>query len=238
MNKIIEDIGWNVSASVKIMVTKKNFLSDNNFNLSCKNNNYNKVKKNINLLSKNYLPSKPIILKQVHGKKIIDLTKDRIISNIGDGLITKNRNQVLSILTADCIPLVISSICGNLICILHVGRKGAEFNIVKAAFKTLKKYNYKYEAWFGPSISKEHYLVDKEIKNDFVSIDSKYEEFFIKIKTSYKMDLIGIVSHQLRQNYINNIFYSNLCTYENYRSFFSYRKSLDTRRFATFVWRE
>ena len=55
MNKIIEDIGWNVSASVKIMVTKKNFLSDNNFNLSCKNNNYNKVKKNINLLSKNYL---------------------------------------------------------------------------------------------------------------------------------------------------------------------------------------
>ena len=41
-----------------------------------------------------------------------------------------------------------------------------ELNLIlyKSAFKILNNYNYSYEAWIGPSISKNYYLVNEEYK--------------------------------------------------------------------------
>ena len=235
-NKI--NINWNVSDSVKIIVTTKNFSSKKNFNISYTGNEYNKTKENIDFLVDKILPEYPIFIKQAHGKKIINLDEKVICSHVADGIITSKKKQVIAIQTADCMPIVISSICGSIICILHVGRKGVEYNIISSAFKILKKYNYSYEAWIGPSISKEHYIVDKNIKKSFININKKYDKFFSKNNNQFYMDLLGIVSIQLNENNVKNIFYSDLCTVKNNDIFYSYRNSSDTKRFGTFVWIE
>ena len=237
MNNYFIKLDWNVSKSVKVLVTKKNFLSRENFNLAISNNPYERTKENINILCNKFMPSSPIFMKQIHGKKIIDLNKDSL-SHVGDGIITSTKNQVISVLTADCMPIIISSLGGEIICILHVGRKGVQFNIVDNAFKILNQYKYKYEAWIGPSISKDFYEVDKKIKDSFLDIDNQYGNFFTESNKLYKMDLAGIVTTQLKKNNVNNIFYSNLCTVKNSNDFFSYRKNSDTGRFGTFVWIE
>jgi|TARA_B100000902_G_scaffold168655_1_gene163308 YfiH family protein len=231
---------WNVSDNVKILVTDKNFLSKKDFNLSYTNNNYSITKKNRECLS-NILPSTPHYIKQVHGKKIIYLDERKAISHVCDGIITKTKNRVISVLTADCIPVVISSLCGSIICILHVGRKGAEYNIINSAFKILKEYNYVFEAWIGPAISKNYYLVDIYIKNLFEHIDSQYSRFFYRNHADerfFHMDLIGIVSYQLKNNGVKNISYSELCTVKNNNNYYSHRLNSDPKRFGTFVWFE
>ena len=234
-----EEIDWNVSDTIKILVTKKNFSPKKDFNISFSGKNkYEETRSNIDFLMDNFLPSKPYFIKQVHGKKVIDLEKNIFKSYVADGLVTRKREQVISILTADCMPIVISSICGSIICVLHVGRKGAEFNIIESAFKILKKYNYSFEAWIGPSISKNYYLVNENIKKKFISIDKKYEEFFFEKNRNLHMDLSGIATYQLKENNVDNIYYSGLCTVKDYKDFYSFRKFSDEKRFGTFVWIE
>ena len=195
-----EEIDWNVSDSIKILVTKKSFSPKKDFNISFSGKNkYEETKKNIDFLTDNFLPSEPYFIKQIHGEKVIDLDRNIFQSYVADGLVTSKKKQVISILTADCMPIVISSICGSIICVLHVGRKGLEFNIIESAFKILKNYNYSFEAWIGPSISKDYYLVDESIKKIFVSIDKKYEEFFLKNSNNLHMDLSGIATYQLKK---------------------------------------
>ena len=234
-----EEIDWNVSDSIKILVTKKSFSPKKDFNISFSGKNkYEETKKNIDFLTDNFLPSEPYFIKQIHGEKVIDLDRNIFQSYVADGLVTSKKKQVISILTADCMPIVISSICGSIICVLHVGRKGLEFNIIESAFKILKNYNYSFEAWIGPSISKDYYLVDESIKKIFVSIDKKYEEFFLKNSNNLHMDLSGIATYQLKKNNVNNIYYSGLCTVKDSKDLYSFRKFSDEKRFGTFVWTE
>ena len=234
-----EKINWNVPDTIKILVTKKNFSLKNDFNVSFSGkNNYGETRKNINFLTDNFLPSKPNFVKQAHGKKIINLNENTLSSYVADGLITRKRKQVISILTADCMPIVISSTCGSIICILHVGRKGVEFNIISEAFNILNNYNYSYEAWIGPSISKNYYLVDKNIRKIFISLNKKYKNFFFIENSNVHMDLSGIATFQLKENKVKNIQHSGLCTFKNYNDFYSFRKFSDIKRFGTFVWIE
>ena len=234
-----EKIGWNVPDSIKILVTKKNFSSKKDFNISFfGENNYEDTRKNIDFLTNNFLPSEPYFIKQAHGKKVVNLNKNIFLPYVADGLVTSKRKQVISILTADCMPVVISSTCGSIICALHIGRKGAEFNIIKSAFNILNSYNFSYEAWIGPSISKNYYFVNEEIKNKFINLNKKYKEFFFIKNNNIHMDLSGIATFQLQENMVNNIYYSGLCTVENYNDFYSFRKFSDKKRFGTFVWIE
>ncbi len=240
MFKYLVDPKWNVSKDVKILVTKKNFLARENFNLSFINNKYLDTKENRDCLN-NILPSIPFYMKQIHGKNVIILDKSEKISHVCDGVITREKNQVISILTADCIPVVISSICGSVICALHVGRKGAQYNIIKNACKILNKYNYEYQAWIGPAISKKYYLVDEKIIKLFLDYNTDYGVFFNQStanKGLFNMDLIGIASYQLDSNGVNKISLSELCTVENSNDYYSYRHKLDNKRFGTFIWSE
>ncbi len=227
------DIGWNVSKSVKVLFTTRNFFSKKDFNISYFNDNYNEIFLNRKKLIEIMLPNNPNFIKQIHGNKIINLDNKKINSYTADGLITSRKNNVISVLTADCMPIVISSVCGSIICILHVGRKGLMYNIIEEAIKILGAYNYTYEAWIGPSISKDYYQVDKDIYEKFISIDSNYQQFF---DNKFNMDIKGIACYQLNSNNVRNIYSSEYCTVANNDLFYSYRKSKDIMRFGTFVW--
>ena len=237
-NKIIKP-DWNVLDSVKIVVTTKNFFLKKDFNIGYTNNSFEDTKFNRDMLINNIFPDKPFYIKQVHGKKIINLNDDDVSTFVADGLITCKKNQVLSILTADCMPIIISSTCGSIVCALHVGRKGAEYNIIDNAFKILNNYNYTYEAWIGPSISKDYYLVDEKIRSSFIAANNNYESYFCAAENFlFSMDLFGIASFQLQSNNVKNICSSGFCTARDAYIFYSHRTFSDFGRFGTFVWIE
>ena len=195
------------------------------------------MKENLQYLCKNYLPAYPYFVKQVHGNKISNVDIKNY-SYVADGIITREKNKVIAIKTADCIPIVIYSTCSSIICILHAGRKGIEYNIIKNAFKILGDFGFTYEAWIGPCISKNNYIVGQDIKNTFINKDKRFSKYFLKKNDKYCMDITGIAKLQLNDCNISNISLAGLCTFENSDLFYSYRRGLDKGRFGTFCWIE
>ena len=79
-------------------------------------------------------------------------------------------------------------------------------------------------------------MVDNNIKNTFVNLNEKYEDFFSRNNNNVYMDLSGIAAFQLKENKVDNVYYSGLCTFKNSKDFYSFRKFSDVKRFGTFVW--
>jgi|TARA_B100000085_G_scaffold17385_2_gene14989 hypothetical protein len=228
---------FKISKTIRILTTTKKFGNKDNFNLSYDQEQPAGVKENLQYLCKNFLPAYPYFVKQVHGNKISNVDIKNY-SYVADGIITREKNKVIAIKTADCIPIVIYSTCSSIICILHAGRKGIEYNIIKNAFKILGDFGFTYGAWIGPCISKNNYIVGQDVKNTFINIDKRFSKYFLKKNDKYCMDIIGIAKLQLNDCNISNISLAGLCTFENSDLFYSYRRGLDKGRFGTFCWIE
>lgn len=158
-----------------------------------------------------------------------------------DSLITKEKNICISILTADCVPILLYDKEINIIAAVHAGWKGTSMSILS---KTIKKMIDEFNsnpkniiAAFGPSISPSVY----EIGIDVYEIFKNEFEYIEKItspikKDKYLLDLWNANKYQLLNNGVEeqNIQLSNLCTYSNPYLFYSARfNSNITGRLAT-----
>ncbi len=118
-------------------------------------------------------------VKQVHGNRILeaDFPKDELIPNeplvLGeaDGMISKARNLVLCIRTADCVPILIYAPDVKAIGAVHAGWKGSRLVIVKKAVEEMvKRYDAspkKMIAAIGPAIGSCCYQVGDDIASGF-----------------------------------------------------------------------
>lgn len=112
-----------------------------------------------------------VILKQVHGAKIIDadLINDFTIDLEVDGVITSKNNLVLAIQTADCAPILLASSDGSLIGVAHCGWQGSKAGIVANIVTIMQAKGAKdICAIIGPSIQQYSYEVNEEFYNRFV----------------------------------------------------------------------
>ena len=66
-----------------------------------------------------------VLLHQVHSNKIFYIKKKVKKKLIGDGILTKNKNLAIGILTADCCPILFYDPKKNIIGAVHAGWKGA-----------------------------------------------------------------------------------------------------------------
>ena len=87
----------------------KGIYSSLNCSINSKDNKENVIQ-NINIVSKKLnCEKKPIVtLNQNHGNKVIYFNDQRDIKNkiIGDAIVTTLKNIAISVLTADCVPIL------------------------------------------------------------------------------------------------------------------------------------
>ena len=157
-----------------------------------------------------------------------------------DGFISRNKNVVLSIKVADCIPLFLHEKKTGLFGLIHSGWRGT---VGKIAINSIRRMIQNggdpsaIRAVIGPSICQNHF----EVKNDIVSkFSSKY--VVPKGDESFKVNLKEMVIDQLISMEINSnaIYDSGLCTFCREDLFFSYRreKELNGRMIAVMGWTE
>ena len=128
------------------------------------------VKKNLQLVKKKISKSaKNIFLShQVHSNKFIyinDVYKLKTKPKV-DAIITNQKNLPIAVLTADCVPILISDKNKNMIAAIHAGWRGAYKGIIKKVIKFMIKKGCRSEnmiAAIGPCITVKNY----EIKNNF-----------------------------------------------------------------------
>jgi len=163
-----------------------------------------------------------------------------------DGLVGNKCNQNLWVYTADCMPIFFADKSTRNVATLHCGRKGLEKKIIKNLVKIFETFETSRDdllVAIGPSISKEHYLVDKMTLKEFYR---RAENRKITVNlTKAEKDLCFNDSNHLKEQNLNqldlkrsayrqllsenipntNIDISNLCTYKLKNEFNSWRRS-------------
>ena len=167
---------------------------------------------------------------QIHDNQIAEVKQQDRGANISeltekfqgiDGLFTYEREVLLTMCFADCVPVYLYSDQDDFIALGHAGWRGTQGEIVKeliAAYPSPKHLH----CVIGPSICENCYEVNADIKSQFCSDADPY--FELKDNGNYKIDLQGINRMLAVKAGIpcEQIEISGICTSEDER-FFSYR---------------
>ena len=224
--------------------TSKGGVSKGNyFSLNCSKSSgdlVNNIKKNINLSIKNLkIEDKKLkLINQIHSNKIYDISKKNFQNQFsGDGLLTKDKDIALGVLTADCAPIFLFDKSSNIICCLHAGWKGTLSNITRQGIKKFKSKNIKTQdiiAIIGPCLAFKNFEVDTNFKLQFLKKENLYSNYFkYKNKNKDLFDLRGLINFQLKNEGVKEIHNIRLDTYKKSRLFFSHRRTIHKGKINT-----
>jgi polyphenol oxidase len=193
------------------------------------------LKNRQNISSTLELPDNITWLNQIHSNDVIVTHNNQTIPN-ADAIISDNPNQVCVIMTADCLPILLTNQKGTEVAAIHAGWKGLEKDIIHNTLSKFKSSNDSILAWLGPCISQEKYQVGYPLLKIFTdkSVDNKLA--FIKQGKDYYLCLKSIATNQLKSAGVDMIFKDNHCTHHDKDLFFSYRREQTTGRMATLIY--
>lgn len=143
-----------------------------------------------------------------------------------DALITDCKNVMLTVLTADCVPVLLYDEKREMVAVVHAGWKGTSSQIV---LKTVQKMIEEFAsdpcdivAGIAPSIGKCCYEVGEDVAKHFFTIPKA----FYKVGKKYMLDLPYANKQQLLDGGLKeeHIEMSHICTACEVNTFFSYRK--------------
>lgn len=185
-----------------------------------------------------HLPSEPLWLKQDHTNIIVNPTISD--ERYGDGAYYKiepgTQSPVLAIMTADCLPILITTQAGNEIAALHGGWRGLLAGVIESGVQHFQATPDELIVWFGPAIGQKHFEVGQEVYDAFIQKNDVYNLAFESRNNRFFMDIYQTAIITLHMLNIHNITYEPLCTYSDAESFFSYRRDGQTGRMATLIW--
>lgn len=189
----------------------------------------------LNLASSQKMPGEPLWLNQSHSTTVLDASVCN--SNQADASITRTPGQVLAILTADCLPIVITNQQGTEVAAIHAGWRGLCDGIIKNTLLSMKSDPQQCIAWIGPAICGHCFEVGDEVCEQFKS-NYDFADRYCFLQEKWHIHLDKLAAHILRINDVFNIYESNMCTFEQKNLFYSYRREGQTGRIGTFIWFE
>lgn len=190
------------------------------------------------------LPDEPLWLEQVHGSDVLDADAwlaERDEAPTADAAVTVRPGRVLAIMTADCLPVVLSDLDGTVLGVAHAGWRGLAGSVLEhtvARMRSARPGAGPLRAWVGPAISQRHFEVGNDVYTAFVDQDPGVRMYFVRSPVSSKWlaDLSAIARHRLWRAGVEDVELSHYCTYGQADLFYSYRRASDTGRFATLAW--
>lgn len=188
------------------------------------------------------LPSTPLWLRQVHGIAVAD--GDKISAEEtpqADAAVTTQRNKVLAILTADCLPVVITDQDSLVLGVAHAGWRGLCHGVLEATLQAMRErcpQAQEWRAWIGPAIGPQAFEVGEEVRQAFLEQDPAAKTHFIPAlqEGKWMADLPALAEMRLRGQGVKDVTLSGLCSYRQPEQFFSYRRQAESGRMATCAW--
>ncbi|MCF8570770.1 peptidoglycan editing factor PgeF [Gordonia sp. HY002] len=182
-------------------------------------------------------PDRVVWMEQVHSRTVtvVDGPVDEPVP-VTDALVTTQTDLVLAVLTADCVPVLLSDDEAGVIAAVHAGRVGARIGIVLAALRAMVELGAKPErigAFLGPAASGDQYEVPPEMQADV----EKYlpGSATRTTKGTTGLDLRAGIRRQLVEAGVGAVAVDPRCTIEDDR-LFSHRRGAPTGRLASVIW--
>lgn len=168
-------------------------------------------------------------LHQSHTPHVVTVTEPLTDKPRADAMVTAEPGLALSILTADCQPVLFCDAEASVIGAAHAGWRGALDGVLEAtldAMETLGAERARTSAVIGPCISQAAYEVSEEFLEDFLADDPDNARFFANGQPGkYQFDLPGYGLARLRAAGIGHAEWTRHCTYADPDRFFSYRRT-------------
>ena len=223
------------STGCRHLVTQKDRSQAYGFSLALHTNeNPTDILANRDQIQQKFSDMQFVVANQTHSDNIVVIDQ---VTTLGwddlatavencDALITNQKGIMLTVLTADCVPILLLDPLKRVVAVVHAGWKGTQQEIV---YKSVKKM----ESVFGsdpkdilagvaPSIGICCYEVGKEVAKHFF----KYPKSYTIKGEKYMLNLPYINKEQLLKAGLveKNIELSNICTSCEVENYFSYRK--------------
>ena len=171
---------------------------------------------------------------QVHGANVIKvLNKNEFLSKNhpqADALVTNQKEVVLGILTADCVPVLFADPLAGIIGAAHAGWRGTISGVLSETVKAMEEMGAKRKniyAGVGPAIAQPSYEVGPNFAAPFIKRDKYNKKFFRPSKRAghQMFDLTGCLINLLKNLDIASINHLNIDTNIEENGFFSYRRA-------------
>ncbi len=146
-----------------------------------------------------------------------------------DAIVTATPGIALSILTADCQPVLFADSEAGVIGAAHAGWKGALDGVLEAtldAMEALGANRADICAVIGPCISQSAYEVGPEFLDAFLTAHPDNSRFFAQGEGDrMHFDLPAYGLHRLRSANVGHAEWTRQCTYSDADRFYSYRRT-------------
>ncbi len=237
---------WPAPANVcSFITTRTGGVSEgdyNSFNLAAHvGDNPNKVEHNRQSLYKE-IGGSVTWLNQTHSTRVVVLGGDSSKPINGDATFSSKQGVVCSVMTADCLPLLICDSAGTQVAAIHAGWKGLADGIVSESLKYFTAKPSELIVYLGPAISQPSFEVGEEVIQAFATAEASrpyrepIRESFLPLGERYLADLYRLARSELNGYGVTQIYGGTYCTYKQEETFFSYRRDTITGRMASLIW--
>ena len=170
--------------------------------------------------------------RQIHSDRV--LVADTGLCGEGDALTTTRRGLALSVVTADCVPVLLAGAAE--IASIHAGWRGIAAGIVGATVARIDTPSPRLTAWLGPAIGPCCYEVGRDVASR-VAIASGSSAIVPGPGSRPHLDLHAAVTSQLRRAGIERILAVPDCTRCSSERLWSYRREgPEAGRNVAFIW--
>lgn len=180
-------------------------------------------------------------LNQVHGTDIVSLAADPA-GDIpeADASFSRFTGKACTILTADCLPVILCDHNGTTVAAAHAGWRSLCGGVLENLLASMGLPGNALMAWLGPAIGPQAFEVGPEVRAAFLAQDPQAEVAFSSVgarKGHYMADIYLLARQRLENLGVKNTYGGDFCTVTGSAKFYSYRRDGQTGRMATVIWK-
>ena len=118
--------------------------------------------------------TKPVWLEQIHGARVLELdSPDGRAGPVpaADAALTSQRGQASAVMTADCLPILVSLTQVPCVLAIHAGWRGLAAGVIEAGLQAVRarlRGPDQWSIWLGPCIGQDSYEVGREVREAFL----------------------------------------------------------------------
>lgn len=183
-------------------------------------------------------------LDQVHGTAVAAYAPEQLPA--ADACFALAPAQPCTVMTADCLPVVVCTRAGTAVGVAHAGWRGLCAGVIEALVARIaaeaRTAPQDCLAWLGPAIGPEAFEVGQDVVDAFAAAAAPTErsttaKAFVAIgmRDKYLADIYALARLRLSRAGVTEVYGGGLCTVGDER-LYSYRRDGVTGRMATVVW--
>jgi YfiH family protein len=182
------------------------------------------------------LPAEPFWLSQVHGCQVAESDRDQPGCE-ADAVFSTTPGVVCAVMTADCLPLLMTDRSGSRVCAVHAGWRGLAEGVIESAIQRMEIAPEEIMVWLGPAIGPDAFEVGGEVRQTFIDAHADDENAFRPGEGDrWLADIYQLARARLNRLGVDSVGGGEYCTVQQSDLFFSYRREGVTGRMASMIW--